>query len=257
MRVRILGASGGIGVGRYTTSILIDDDMLIDGGDGVGTLTPGRMAPIRHLFVTHSHLDHVCHIPLLLDGLFEKLAAVGDSLVVYGQAATLEAIQAHVFNNVMWPDFGQLPTPEQPVLTYQYMSPGETIEVGNRTVEMVGVDHIVPAVAYLVSEEGNCFAFSGDTGKTERFWSRLNELDELALLVVEAAYPNEMSELAGLAKHYCPNTLAEDLKRLRHNPDIYITHLKPGQEEKVCAQLEELSPGRRIHRLYGGEFFDL
>lgn len=257
MKVRILGASGGIGVGRYTTSILVDDDILIDGGDGVGTLTLERMSPIRHLFVTHSHLDHVCHIPLLLDGLFEQLARAGESLVVYGQAQTLEAIKAHIFNGVIWPDFGQLPTAQQPVLTYQDVAPGEVVTLDGRDIEMVEVDHIVPAVAYLVSADGSYFAFSGDTGTTQKFWSRLNELEELALLVVESAYPNEMAELAGLAKHYCPLTLAPDLAGLRHDPDIYITHLKPGMEEKVCLQLEELSPGRRIHRLYGGEFFDI
>ncbi len=257
MKVRILGASGGIGVGRYTTSILVDDDILIDGGDGVGTLTLERMSSIKHLFVTHSHLDHVCHIPLLIDGLFEQLASAGESLTIYGQSQTLEAIKSHIFNGVIWPDFSELPTPQQPVLTYQEVVPGEVVEINNRSIEMVKVDHIVPAVAYLISAGSKYFAFSGDTGKTERFWERLNELDELALLVVESAYPNEMAELAGLAKHYCPITLSADLKTLNHDPDIYITHLKPGMEEEVCQQLEELSPGRRIHRLYGGEFFEI
>jgi len=257
MKVRILGASGGIGVGRYTTSILVDDDILIDSGDGVGTLTLERMSSIRHLFVTHSHLDHLCHLPLLVDGLFEQLAEAEESLVIYGQPQTLRAIKKHIFNGVIWPDFGQLPTADKPVITFKKVAPGEVVELDKRKVEMIEVDHIVPAVGYLVSAGGDCFAFSGDTGKTERFWSRLNEIDKLSLLVVEAAYPNEMSELAGLAKHYCPITLAEDLQGLRHNPDIYITHLKPGMEEKVCLQLEELSPGRRIHRLYGGEFFDI
>jgi len=257
MQVRVLGASGGIGVGRHTTSILVDDDVLIDGGDGVGTLTLENMSSIRYLFVTHSHLDHICHIPFLLDGLFERLTEVGESLIVYGQAQTLLALKQHVFNNVIWPDFAELPTPDKPVLTYQVVVPGEVVELGDRKIEMIEVDHIVPAVGYLVSEAGRHFAFSGDTGKTERFWSRLNELDELALLVVETAYPNEMAELAGMAKHYCPRTLAEDLLTLRHDPDIYITHLKPGIEEGVCLQLGELLPERRIHRLYGGEIFDI
>ncbi len=257
MKVRVLGASGGIGVGRYTTSILIDDDILIDGGDGVGTLTLERMSTIRHLFVAHSHLDHICHIPLLLDGLFEQLAAAGEAVVIYGQAETLAVIQEHIFNDDVWPDFAQLPSPEQPIVTYQQVTPGEVVKLGDRDVEMVAVDHIVPAVGYLLSSGGHHFAFSGDTGTTEHFWARLNELDELSLLIVETAYPDEMSELAGLAKHYCPTTLASDLETLRHDPDIYITHLKPGQEEKVCLQLEALSPRRRIHRLYGGEFFDV
>ena len=257
MKVRILGASGGIGVGRYTTSILVDDDFLIDGGDGVGTLTLERISGIRKLFVTHSHLDHVCHIPLLIDGLFEQLSARGEALVVYGQPETLQAIKDHVFNNVIWPDFSQLPSAENPVLAYQEMLPGDVVEFGGRSVEMIEVNHIVPAVAYLVSSGTSHFAFSGDTGKTEAFWQRLNQLESLDLLVVETAYPNEMAELAALARHYCPTTLAEDLVQLKHDPDIYITHLKPGVEQEVCIQLEALAPERRIHRLYGGELFEI
>ena len=257
MKVRILGASGGIGVGRYTTSILVNDAVLIDGGDGVGTLTLERMSDIRHLFVTHSHLDHLCHIPLLVDGLFERLSRSSESLMVYGLPETLQAIKDHVFNGTIWPDFGQLPSVEAPVLTYREMAPGETIDVAGLKIEMIEVNHIVPAAAYLVEEGGRWFAFSGDTGPCSRFWERLNELEQLGLLVVEAAYPNEMAELAGLAKHYCPETLAVDLQTLAHDPDIYITHLKPGFEDEVCAQLEALLPDRRIHRLYGGEFFDV
>ncbi len=257
MKVRILGASGGIGVGRYTTSILVDDDFLIDGGDGVGTLPLEKISGIRKLFVTHSHLDHVCHIPLLVDGLFEQLVACGESLVVYGRPETLQAIKEHIFNNVIWPDFSQLPTPENPVLTYKEMLPGEVVKFDGRSVEMIEVNHIVPAAAYLVSSGDSHFAFSGDTGKTDLFWQRLNELESVGLLVVETAYPNEMAELAELARHYCPTTLAADLKQLDHDPDIYITHLKPGVEQEVCSQLEALVPERRIHRLYGGELFEI
>ena len=38
MKIRILGASGGIGALARTTSILVDHDILIDAGTGVGDL---------------------------------------------------------------------------------------------------------------------------------------------------------------------------------------------------------------------------
>jgi len=68
MRLRVLGCSGGIG-GRHlrTTSFLLDGDVLIDAGTGVGDLTLAELSQIDRVFVTHSHLDHVASIPFLVD----------------------------------------------------------------------------------------------------------------------------------------------------------------------------------------------
>jgi ribonuclease BN (tRNA processing enzyme) len=49
VKVTILGCSGGIGGGRHTTSLLVDDDILIDAGSGVTKLSPliTSLSPIR------------------------------------------------------------------------------------------------------------------------------------------------------------------------------------------------------------------
>ena len=54
MRLRVLGCSGGIG-GRHlrTTSFLIDHDVLLDAGSGVGDLSLAELTQIDHIFVTH------------------------------------------------------------------------------------------------------------------------------------------------------------------------------------------------------------
>lgn len=56
MKLRILGCSGGIG-GEHlrTTSLLVDDDVLIDAGTGVGDLPIADLARIDHVFLTHTH----------------------------------------------------------------------------------------------------------------------------------------------------------------------------------------------------------
>ena len=63
MQLRILGCSGSISRGSHTTSMLVDDDVLIDAGTGVGELTLEEMMPIKHVFLTHSHLDHLASLP--------------------------------------------------------------------------------------------------------------------------------------------------------------------------------------------------
>ena len=52
MKVRVLGCSGAIARDCRTTSFLIDHDVLIDAGTGVGDLTLEEMVQIDHIFVT-------------------------------------------------------------------------------------------------------------------------------------------------------------------------------------------------------------
>ncbi|MGI9321380.1 MAG: MBL fold metallo-hydrolase, partial [Thiogranum sp.] len=69
MKLRVLGCSGGIGADLSTTSLLVDNDILIDGGTGITELSLDEMSGVRHIFVTHSHLDHIAGIPMLLDSV--------------------------------------------------------------------------------------------------------------------------------------------------------------------------------------------
>jgi len=67
MQVRILGCSGAIAQHARTTSFLLDEHILIDAGTGVGDLTVDEMLGIEHVFLTHSHLDHIAALPLMID----------------------------------------------------------------------------------------------------------------------------------------------------------------------------------------------
>lgn len=254
MRIRVLGCSGGVGTGLKTTSFLIDDDILIDAGSGVGDLTLDEMAKIRHIFVTHSHLDHITSIPFLLDSVFERIE---QPIQIHAQAMTIRALKEHVFNNVIWPDFACLPNHEQPVLAYQEMSPESRVELDGRTIEMIPVNHVVPAVGYSVCTPKACFAFSGDTTTNDSLWQHLNQMKRLDLLFVEAAFPDDEMELALVSKHYSPLLLAKDLAKLEHQPQVYISHNKPGMEVTIFEECKQAIKGHTIHRLTGGATFQL
>ena len=254
MKVRILGCSGGIGANLATTSLLIDDDILIDSGSGVGELTLEEMASIKHIFVTHSHLDHVCFIPLLIDTIFDR---VDEPVMIHGQEKTLQALQAYIFNWVVWPDFSELPRPEAPVLSYEVMSPGDTYSLGTRTFEMIPVNHIVPAVGFRIASPTGSFAFTGDTTTNDTFWAALNAHDDLDLLIVESAFADHDLQLSKLARHYCPCLLTEDMKKLKHKPKVYLTHRKPGEEATIIKEIHEQMPERNIIPLEGGEVFEI
>jgi len=254
MRLQVLGASGGIGTGLRTTSLLVDDDILIDAGTGVWDLALHEMASIRHIFLTHSHLDHVAGMPLLVDTVFDRLDG---PITVHARAETIEAIRQHVFNWVIWPDFTKLPSPERPAVRFAPMRPGERREIGGRVIEMIEVAHAVPAAGYRVECATGAFAFSGDTSSNDAFWEALNRHERLDVLIVETAFSDHEEPLSRKAGHYCPSLLAADLRKLNHRPRVYLTHLKPGEEELIYTQCRERVERLQVRPLRGGQVFQL
>ena len=243
MKLRVLGCSGGIGGDLRTTSLLIDDDILIDAGSGLGELSLEEMHKIRHVFLTHSHLDHFSFLPLLVDSIFPSIR---EPLIVHGQPVTLDALKTHVFNWTIWPDFAKLPTEENPVMKYETLWAGEMATMGDRTLEMIEVNHIVPGVGYRVACPTGAFAFSGDTTTNDTFWEVLNGHENLDVLLVEAAFANADIDLSKRAGHYTASLLADDLKKLKHQPEIYITHNKPGHESVIMDECHEAISDRKI-----------
>jgi ribonuclease BN (tRNA processing enzyme) len=253
MKVRVLGCSGGVNQNVATTSFLIDDDILIDAGTGACNLTFDEMRRIKHIFITHSHLDHIASIPLLVDSLFDDL--IGQPLVVHAQTETINALLDHIFNWTIWPNFTELPDKNNAVLKFETMTAGTKREFSGRQIEMISVNHSVPGVGYCIESEGKVFAFSGDTTSNENFWSSLNDYAVLDLLFVESAFANKDLALAKVAFHYCPQLLAEDLAKLKHKTKVCISHLKPGCEQEIMLQCQVALPDWDIYQLKSGDVF--
>jgi ribonuclease BN (tRNA processing enzyme) len=254
MDIRVLGCSGGVSLGNRTTSFMVGSEILIDAGSGVGDLTIDEMSKIRHIFISHTHLDHIHCVPLLLDTIFDT---VTEPLVVHGSSVALAAIHDHIFNGIIWPDFSVLPSVENPVVVFDVIEAGESIQLGEFNFRAVEVNHIVPTVAYIVSASTGRFVYSGDTTTNDTLWSALNELDHIDILIVETAFTNSDIELCKKSKHYCPQTLADDLKKLKHQPAVYLTHAKPGEAEQIYLECSELILDRTLHQLHNGQCFKI
>jgi ribonuclease BN (tRNA processing enzyme) len=115
----------------------------------------------------------------------------------------------------------------------------------------------VPGVGYCVSDQHSTVAFSGDTTTNDSLWERLNTYEKLDLLFVEAAFANHDLEISRISKHYCPQLLATDLKKLKHKPQLWLTHFKPGEEDLIFRECEEAIEGFSLNSLSGGEVFKL
>jgi ribonuclease BN (tRNA processing enzyme) len=254
MKVRILGANGGIGAQARTTSILVDGDILIDAGTGVGDLTLAELRAIDHVFLTHSHLDHLAMLPLMLDTVG---ASRGRPVWVYAQEATLAALRRHLFNGELWPDFSRLPTPDAPFMTYQALPPGSELTLNRRRIRSIPVSHVVPAVGYLLSGARGSLAFSGDTTTTEEFWKVLNATGDLRHVIIETSFVDADAELSRISKHLCPAMLADELKKLKPGPLVHITHLMPGEEDDIMREIARHIPSDTPRRLERGQVFEL
>lgn len=240
MKVRVLGCSGAIARDCRTTSFLVDGDILVDAGTGVGDLTLQEMGAIDHVFLTHSHLDHVAALPLMLDAVGGQRAA---PVQVHALPETIAALRAHLFNDVLWPDFSLIPTPACPFMQLREIAIGRAVEIRGRRIEPLPAAHTVPACGYAVSAGtgGGCWVFSGDTGRNPAFWRRLAQL-EVAALVIETAFSNREQALARRSLHLSPADLAGELAQIapgRRFP-VFITHTKPAETGLIMAEIQRL-----------------
>ncbi|MBB4842542.1 ribonuclease BN (tRNA processing enzyme) [Paucibacter oligotrophus] len=262
MKIRVLGCSGAIAAGYKTTAFLLDDDVLIDAGTGVGDLPLDDLARIDHILISHSHLDHVLSIPLLADSVLRLRAAAGrPPIQVHALPQTLEALRRHIFNGIIWPDFTRLPRPESPVLSLHPFEIGERLDLGRgRSIEVLSAAHTVPAVGFAVDAgpaSGHAhWVFTGDTGPNPALWQRLAQL-KLSHLVIETAFSNEEHELASLSQHLCPAALARELAQLAGPVSVCITHIKPGEVEAVMQEIATLSTGHILRPLQAGDLMAL
>ena len=236
MRVRILGCSGGIG-GHHlrTTSMLVDHDVLIDAGTGVADLSLEALAQIDHVFVTHSHLDHIAALPLLVDTVADLREA---PLTVHALPETLDILRQHVFNWAIWPDFSEIAIRADAVMQYRAIEVGQKTHLGGRTIAAVPAVHTVPAVGYHLDSGAGSLVFTGDTTSNDDLWPLLNAVDNLRYLIIETAFSNEEEALATLSRHLCPTLLHAELAKLNRDAEVYITHLKPGQIERIMREID-------------------
>ena len=259
MQIKILGCSGGIGGELRTTSMLVDGDILIDAGTGVADLSMDELLAIDHIFVTHSHLDHIGFIPLLIDTV---MGIRPEPVTIHASVETIAILRAHIFNWKIWPDFNAIPSADNPFLKYQPMNLGETLNLKGRQFTQLPANHVVPAVGYHIDSGEASLVFTGDTTTCDALWDVVNKIDNLKYLIVETAFSNSELELAKLSKHLCPSLLVAELDKLALASDtraveIYITHLKPGEGESIMLEIAESHLTMPIQALCKHHVFEL
>ncbi|MBV8666629.1 MAG: 3',5'-cyclic-nucleotide phosphodiesterase [Burkholderiaceae bacterium] len=254
MKLRILGCAGGIGGReRLTTSLRIDDDILLDAGTGLASLDIDQLVKIDHVFLTHTHLDHVAGLALLVDAVMGKRAT---PVTVHSTVNNIATLKRHVFNWAVWPDFATIPDAENPILQWESLEHGVPVELGGRLITAHPVHHAVEAVGYLVGDPQARFLFTGDMATTPELWRAMKNLPSLTKVIVDCSFPNAEAALAEVSGHYCPQALVEDVRDMPESTEFLIYHLKPGQEDMIMQELTSNAGGRTFRALKCGDQFD-
>jgi ribonuclease BN (tRNA processing enzyme) len=252
MKLRILGSAGAEFPNFRPPAFLIDDHLLLDAGTIGAVLTEEEQGRLLHIFITHSHLDHIRGIPALADNIIIK--NLRHTVTVYGIQDVVSAMRKHLFNNIIWPDITVIPSPDNPVISFETIDSGREYTVSDYSIRAIPVNHTVPAVGYRVCQGATTLLYSGDTGPTEEIWQYANGIDAL---IVEVSFPNSMESLALLTKHLTSSLLKAELGKITILPKrIFITHPKPQYFDVIRTEVEALGL-KEIEMLHDGAVFEI
>lgn len=240
MKVELLPSNiGGPADMQFGMSLLINDDIAIDAGT-LGFLWPlERQQKIRHILLSHSHLDHTATLPIFLDNVYEPRP---ECPTIHTGIETIECLRRDVFNDSLWPDFIRLSREEFPFLTLNPIKSEDRISLpgGTRFIPVM-LNHVVPTLGFIVEDQTAVVAFVSDTGPTDRIWELLQRQDRLAAVFLECSFPNQLEWLAIKSGHLCPRLFALELRKFPEQIPVFAYHLKPAFQQGIAAELAALN----------------
>lgn len=246
VKIRVLGCHGsdqlldGNGPARQCRpcAFLINDRVLLDAGTIGSRLTLAQQKQITHVVLSHIHFDHIKDLPTLADNLVGESSA---PLVIAGIPETLHALHTHIFNSTVYPDFFHIPDAARPVLASHSLQPGQEWAAAGLRIVPIKVNHQVPTVGFLISDEHSTILYSGDTYQTDELWNAASSIRNLSAAFIEVSYPNSEANLARQAKHLTPHLLGGEFRKIRR-PDlpVYAYHLKPRFRAHIETELQQL-----------------
>lgn len=239
MRIRLLpsACSESASSHQLLTSILVNDTVAIDAGSLGFFATLAEQRKVRHLFISHSHIDHIASLPIFLENVYTP---DDESVTVWGSDTVLETLQRDLFNDRIWPDFIRLSRECPPFLRLERLEEGKTVEIDGVRLTPVSVDHVVPTFGFLVEEPGAAVVIVSDTGPTQGIWDRANRLPNLQAVFLDASFQDSYSGLAQVSEHLTPSLFAAETAKLQQDARFFAIHIKATQYSQVVKELSSL-----------------
>ena len=236
--IKILGASGSKAKNHNTTSFQIFKDIIIDAGNVLNALE-NETKDINHIFLTHSHADHIADLPFIIETFFEERSS---PLTIYALEETIDVLQKHSFNNKIWPDFTKIKLLKNDnfSLILKPIKINETINIHNYFIKAIHAEHIDGSCGYIVTKKNQSFIISGDTYINPILWEEINNNKTIKSLIIECSFPDKLENLATLTKHLTPSLIAKQLQNLkRKDISIFFYHLKPTYKKELLNDIKK------------------
>lgn len=239
--VKVLGSSGTKTKTAGTTSFQISKSIIVDAGNVINIL--GEQAQfINHVFLTHSHSDHIIDLPFLIESFFEIRT---EPLIVYASKETICALKEHTFNNSIWPDFSNINLLEsdKKSLIFEEIKENETIYIENYSIKAINAVHMEGSFGFVISKEDKeAYVISGDTYLNDTLIEEINSNPKIRLLLIECSFPNRLEQLAYTSKHLTPNLLLSMLGKIKNKKlQVFVYHIKHLYLEKIQEEIKELN----------------
>jgi cAMP phosphodiesterase len=237
MRVRLLPSAPDGSGHQFLTSYLINDTVAIDAGCLGFYGTPADQAKVTAVFITHSHADHVCSLPIFAMNVHDHARR---GVTVHSHQHVLDCLRTDVFNGRVWPDFVSIRVGGTPLVQLELVVPGRAVRVDGLSVTAVAVDHAVPTVAYIVDDGMSAVVFSSDSGPTGEVWAAARELPHVKAVFIGVSFPDEELALANASGHLTPCLFAQELAKLPVGATPVVVHTKAAHRTRIVEQLRAL-----------------
>jgi ribonuclease BN (tRNA processing enzyme) len=241
------------------TSFLIDDSVAVDAGAITRALPIEEQRAIRHVIITHTHMDHTASLPFLIENIF---GSNSEPVSIYCTKEVLTAVRRHLFNNDTWPDFSRIPNHLYPSVRFEAIEPEKPWTIpglpgGDFEVTAIPVNHIVPTWGLLLRQGGSSIIFTSDTGPTDHIWEVANQTEDLTALITECSFPNRLQEVADISLHLSPQTLATELAKLRRRVPVLLYHFKPPYVDELRSELAATDLPHQVTELEQDRIYEL
>jgi cAMP phosphodiesterase len=223
---------------QLLTSYLVNGTIALDAGSLGFALPLDAQQHIRHVLITHTHLDHTASLPIFLENVYGSQA---EPVTVHGSQEVLDCLQRDFFNDRVWPDFIALSQANPPFLKLAVLKPGRTMELEGLRFTPVPVDHLIPTLGFLIEDAAGAVLIPSDTGPTEAVWELANCTADLKAVFLEVSFPNALAELARVTKHLTPAMFAGEIGKLTRPVPAYAVHLKANFHDRIVEELRALN----------------
>ncbi|HUG91181.1 MAG TPA: 3',5'-cyclic-nucleotide phosphodiesterase [Planctomycetaceae bacterium] len=240
MKIQLVGSAVGplASAQQFAMSYIVDDGVAIDAGC-LGLVWPlDVQRRVEHVFLSHSHMDHVASLPLYVENVYQYGPACP---TIYANDETLDSLRADLFNDRIWPDMIRLATEETPFMNLVRLESERPVTVGPLTILPVSLNHIVPTLGFLVHDGASAVAFISDTAPTERIWELANATPHLKAVFLEACFPNRMQWLAEKSAHLTTELFDAEYRKLERPLPVVVVHIKAAFREEILSELADLN----------------